>query len=112
MPTVYQSQLAYSDLLKNQYNKKTYSDITIKFQGKIKKLKKDKNQQLYLHKIVLCNSIYFENIFKKDKSIKELTINEDENQFPIYLKFLYTGAIDLRNDEMITIFKYSNHVKI
>jgi hypothetical protein len=37
MPTVYQSQLAYSDLLKNQYNKKTYSDITIKFQGKIKK---------------------------------------------------------------------------
>jgi hypothetical protein len=34
MPTVYKSQKAYSDQLKDQFDVKTYSDITINFKSK------------------------------------------------------------------------------
>jgi len=61
------------------------------------------DKTIKLHKNILASgSEYFSNIFKEE--VSSTSINEDDVLFNTYINFLYTGCLDVTNEEKLFDF--------
>jgi hypothetical protein len=82
----------YSDKFSSLFNNTKYSDITVKVGDETYKL----------HKNVLHSSSDF---FSSNLDGNELTVDEsDKTNFKRYLEFLYTGALEVSNEDYLFDF--------
>jgi len=59
---------------------------------------------IVIKNILAAGSTHFSELFEKDDSVKEVTLNEDPDLFKAYLKFLYTGTFDIAKEDKIIPF--------
>jgi len=89
---VYFKQNIYADKVSSLFNNSKYSDITVKVG----------DEHFKLHKSVLHSASDF---FSNNLDGNELTIDEsDKTNFKRYLEFLYTGSLEVSNEDFLFDF--------
>jgi len=93
---VYLDKNQYSKLFESFYNNKTFSDFTIKIEGK--------EETVPVHKIVLTtqSQVFSEHV----KNSNEYTFSNTHSTELVHclLKFLYTGSLEVSNKENVFCF--------
>jgi hypothetical protein len=89
------SSESFSKRYEGYFNNENFSDLIIKFE--------ESQNKIFAHKLVLMqNSGYFQKVLEEYEE-KEILIEKEVNEkvFVEFLKFLYSGKIDVSDFDMV-----------